>query len=381
MKKVTLLCALVAAVPTVQAADETGGVYFTPYAQRFFTDKQRNIEPNDYLYGLAIGTEVNKNLNIELNVNGAQVDGDKAIASDLNFYAATLNFLTVFARDSVVSPFISLGGGVMKTDFSPGGDTDDIIATGGLGANIRLYDGPQGTSGFTLRPELSARLDDAGSDKFVDYYAGIGLQFNFGRDNVILASKPSEAPAAPPEPLASTTAPLPAAEPFAGPADADRDGVVDSLDQCPNTAPGVAIDAKGCVQKGSVTLEGVAFQTNSAKLIGQSEEVLDRVAKQLKEHPRLRVELQGFTDSVGSNQRNLQLSQQRADAVRNYLLDQGVTASQVVARGYGEDQPVADNTSVEGRAQNRRVVMYVASNPGDVDVKGEGTVQSATVTR
>jgi OOP family OmpA-OmpF porin len=383
MKKVTLLCALAAAVPAVQAADETGGVYFTPYAQRFFTDKTRNIEPNDYLYGLAIGTEVNKNLNIELNVNGAEVDGDKVTASDINFYAVTLDALTVFARDSNFSPFISLGGGVMRTDFSPGGDSEDIIATGGIGANIRLYDGPQGTSGFTLRPELKARLDDAGSDKFVDYYAGIGLQFNFGRDNVILASNEPSAPPAPPaEPMASNTTPLPAPEPqFAGPADADRDGVIDSQDQCPNTAPGVAIDAKGCVQKGSVTLEGVAFQTNSARLIGDSEQVLNRVAKQLKEHPRLRIELQGFTDSVGSNQRNLQLSQQRADAVRTYLLDQGVTASQVVARGYGETQPVADNTSAEGRAQNRRVVMYVASNPGDVDVKGEGQVQATAETR
>jgi len=376
MKKVTLLCVLATAVPAVQAADETGGVYFTPYAQRFFSDKGRNIEANDFLYGLAIGTVVNKNLNIELNANGTVLDGDKASASDLNFYAVTLDALTVFARDSVVSPFISFGGGVMKTDFSPGGDSDDIIATGGIGANIRLFDSAKGTSGFLLRPEVKARLDDAGSTKFVDYYAGLGLQFNFGRDTVILASnQPSEPP---PEPVATAAAPEPQ---FAGPADADRDGVLDSLDQCPDTAPGTAVDAKGCVQKGSVTLEGVAFQTNSAKLIGDSADVLNRVAKELKEHPRLKIELQGFTDSVGSNQRNLQLSQQRADAVRNYLLDQGVSASQVVARGYGEDQPVADNTSMEGRAQNRRVVMYVASNPGDVDVKGEGKVQASASTR
>jgi len=371
---------LAAAIPAVQAADETGGVYFTPYAQRFFTDKTRNLEPNDYLYGIAIGTAVNKNLNLELNVNGSEVDGDKTTPSDVNFYAVTFDALTVFARDSAFSPFISFGGGVMRTDLSPGGDGDDIIATGGVGANIRLFDGPKGQSGLSLRPELKARLDDAGSDKFVDYYAGLGLQFNFGRDTVILASNPSEPPAQPIAAAEPPPAPLPEPQ-FAGPADADRDGVIDSLDQCPNTAPGVAIDAKGCVQKGSVTLEGVAFQTNSAKLIGESEQVLDRVAKELKEHPRLKIELQGFTDSTGSGQHNLKLSQQRADAVREYLLDQGVSAGQVVARGYGETQPVADNTSAEGRSQNRRVVMYVASNPGDVDVKGEGTVQATAATR
>jgi outer membrane protein OmpA-like peptidoglycan-associated protein len=68
----------------------------------------------------------------------------------------------------------------------------------------------------------------------------------------------------------------------------------------------------------------------------------------------------------------LGLSHRRADAVRCYLLSQGVSESQVVARGYGESQPVADNGTPEGRAQNRRVVMKVLRNPGSIEIKDDG---------
>ena len=87
------------------------------------------------------------------------------------------------------------------------------------------------------------------------------------------------------------------------------------------------------------------------------------------------MELQGHTDSSGANAYNLQLSQRRANSVREYLLSQGVPAAQLTARGYGETQPITDNTSNEGRSKNRRVVMHVIDNPGDVNVQGEGQVK------
>ena len=100
--------------------------------------------------------------------------------------------------------------------------------------------------------------------------------------------------------------------------------------------------------------------------------MLDDVADGLKKHPRLKVELQGHTDSKGPDAYNLTLSQKRADSVRNYLVKDGVASTQMTAKGYGEGQPVADNTTDNGRAKNRRVVMFVIDNPGEVTVKGEG---------
>ena len=96
--------------------------------------------------------------------------------------------------------------------------------------------------------------------------------------------------------------------------------------------------------------------------------MLDAVAADLKRYPRLKIELQGHTDSAGPDAYNMKLSGERANAVRTYLIMQGVPEQQLTSRGYGESQPVADNKTEEGRAQNRRVVMNVLENPPDVDV-------------
>jgi len=147
--------------------------------------------------------------------------------------------------------------------------------------------------------------------------------------------------------------------------------VIDPRDKCPDTPRGVAVDADGCPRRGTATLQGVTFEFNSANLSSESRPVLDQVAEDLKRYPRLRVELQGHTDSVGADAYNMKLSAARANSVREYLISRGVPEQQLTSRGYGETQPVADNRTEEGRAQNRRVVMNVLENPGDVDVTVE----------
>lgn len=117
------------------------------------------------------------------------------------------------------------------------------------------------------------------------------------------------------------------------------------------------------------------FETNLATLTKQSKPVLDEVAKGLKEHHRLKVELQGHTDSTGSAAYNLGLSQRRADSVRDYLVSQGVSEGQLTTKGSGETQAVASNATQAGRLQNRRVLMRVLQNPGDIPVKDAGKAQ------
>lgn len=344
------------------AANETGRWYVTPQAGGLWTDDDRGVD-DGRLFGLTAGKHLNERWSAELNVNGADID-------DLTLNAGSLDLLRVFRRHQAVSPYLTFGAGALRNDLEAGSDSTEVMAQAGVGLMWRLGVNRGNTSAFSLRPEIKVRLDDAGRPgRFTDYFATLGFQFSFGAPAAVAATaSPAATPSPTPPPAPQQITP---ARPPAGDDDSDRDGVPDAQDACPDTPSGVAVDGQGCPQKGSIALAGVNFETDSATLTSRSHAVLDRVAADLKNYPRLEIELQGHTDGKGSERYNLNLSQRRAESVREYLLGKGVSPSQVVARGYGESQPVADNATDEGRARNRRVVMQVLRNPGDVKVEGD----------
>ncbi|MDH3591611.1 MAG: OmpA family protein [Planctomycetota bacterium] len=144
--------------------------------------------------------------------------------------------------------------------------------------------------------------------------------------------------------------------------DSDGDGVYDGIDKCPGTPSGTAVGADGCPEKRLFTedrktfvLQGVNFETDSAKLTGDSTGILDGVAATLKEWPNVTVEVGGHTDSRGSDAYNQSLSERRAKSVMDYLVSKGIDARRMTSRGYGEAEPIADNGTSEGRLKNRRV--------------------------
>ena len=110
---------------------------------------------------------------------------------------------------------------------------------------------------------------------------------------------------------------------------------------------------------GSVALEGITFDTAKAVIRPESKAVLDQVGALLKQDTALSLEIQGHTDNVGAPTANLTLSQQRADAVKKYLVDtHGIGAARLTTAGFGDTKPVADNGTDEGRAKNRRVELH-----------------------
>ncbi len=138
------------------------------------------------------------------------------------------------------------------------------------------------------------------------------------------------------------------------PLDSDHDGVADYLDKCPDTPAGAEVDRDGCMYR--IVLHNVLFATDSTRLTPTSESVLDRLAKALKGRPDVkRITVTGHTDSVGSAAYNQRLSERRAEAVVDYLAQQGIDRGMLQAVGKGEAEPVASNATAEGRAQNRRV--------------------------
>ncbi|HFE39285.1 MAG TPA: OmpA family protein [Gammaproteobacteria bacterium] len=145
--------------------------------------------------------------------------------------------------------------------------------------------------------------------------------------------------------------------------DSDGDSVVDSRDQCINTASGLKVDAKGCKLVETLTLKGVNFEPNSNLLKDDSIVMLKKVADTLKQHPDMIIEIAGYTDSQGSQGMNKKLSEKRAISVANYLRTRGVPAANLQTKGYGMASPIADNSSAEGRAKNRRVELRVVQQP------------------
>jgi OmpA-OmpF porin, OOP family len=351
---VTALWLMFAPLPAL-AGDEVGHWYLDPYVGGIAPDTYWQTTGNQALFGLAIGKHLSEEWSAELNANGARLN-DKYDSNHLNLLGGSLDALRVFNRGGRFAPYFSIGAGVVQAQPQAFANQTNIAVEAGVGAFIKLWENADDSRSFSLRPDIKARDDKFGqSGNPWDYLYTLGFVYSFG------PGRP--APAPPPPPPATPPPPPPPAPP---PAPASR---------CPGTPPGVAVDEYGCPIKGDVVLQGVNFETNSAVLTGDSKPILDGVAQGLKAHPRLKIEIQGHTDSRGSAEYNLGLSQRRANSVRDYLISQGVPGGQMTARGYGLTQPMASNATAAGRASNRRVVMHVLENPGDVAVRKEGQAQ------
>jgi len=144
--------------------------------------------------------------------------------------------------------------------------------------------------------------------------------------------------------------------------DSDNDGVLNATDLCPETPVGTEVDATGCDRTAAIVLDGVNFHTGSADLTEEAKSILDGVATSLSGLTTLKLEVGGHTDSSGAAEFNRQLSQARAESVRDYLVDRGISGDILSAAGYGPDKPVADNTTAEGRSLNRRVELNRLDN-------------------
>lgn len=213
------------------------------------------------------------------------------------------------------------------------------VVTGGLGkSEIRLR---------TELRYLRDRFEIGGEGHKNGRRLGIGIEIPLGRRTVevereVVREVPREVPAEI--------------------VDSDNDGVPDQNDRCPGTLQGLATDNRGCAAtaaQSSVRLEGVTFELDSARLTAAATQTLRRVAEALRGEPNLRAEIAGHTDSTGSDEYNQRLSQQRAESALEFLVSQGIDRSRLVARGYGETRPVADNGTAAGRERNRRVEFNV----------------------
>ncbi|MGR8929914.1 MAG: OmpA family protein [Gammaproteobacteria bacterium] len=132
--------------------------------------------------------------------------------------------------------------------------------------------------------------------------------------------------------------------------DEDKDGVVDSKDKCPGTPRGAIVDKDGCW-----AFHGLLFDFDSDKVKSQYGPLIQNAVDVMKLNPELSVEIQGHTDSIGSDAYNQKLSERRANSVKNQIVKHGIDGSRLTTVGKGESDPVDTNETEEGRAYNRRV--------------------------
>lgn len=147
--------------------------------------------------------------------------------------------------------------------------------------------------------------------------------------------------------------------------DTDKDGINDPDDKCPDLFG--TVENQGCpeikqeiMKKIDYAAQNIYFSTGKSTLLSQSFKGLDDVAKVMKENPGTVLAIDGHTDNVGNDATNQTLSENRAKAVKAYLMKRGVEEDRLKATGYGESQPIADNKTATGRQKNRRVEMKLS---------------------
>lgn len=243
------------------------------------------------------------------------------------------------------------GAGYSYTDIDVdqgGGKTEDAIY---LEGGFQRMVAPR----FMIETGVRARTEL--EEGYVDGQYFAGIHYLFGR----------EFPAAPKPVVAVQPKPEPVVKP---PMDTDGDGVIDSLDKCPDTPMGALVDSDGCPKELTKDIKEtlyVEFDLDKTEVKPQFFPEIGELAKVLKQYPTSTILLEGHTDSTGSASYNQQLSKSRADAVMRVLIDRfSISSARINTTGMGESQPIASNATAEGRAKNRRVEAIVSGEYSEI---------------
>ncbi|TLX53704.1 OmpA family protein [Stutzerimonas nosocomialis] len=308
---------LVAATSLSALAQGQGAVEVEAFGKHYFTDSSRDIE-NGELYGASVGYFLTDDVELalsygeygDINSNDRMADGHR---KDIKGSLTSLDALYHFGQPGVgLRPYVSAGV-AHQTIGQATRSGRDRSTFANIGTGVKYY--------FTENVYARAGVDgmyniDADEGEWM---AGVGVGLNFGGGaRQVAAAEPTPEPA--PMPVA---APAPEPEP----------------------APEVV----------RVELD-VKFDFDRAQVRPESYSDIQNLADFMQQYPQTSTTVEGHTDSVGTDQYNQRLSERRANAVRDVLVNQyGVEGSRVNSVGYGESRPVADNSTEEGRAINRRV--------------------------
>jgi OOP family OmpA-OmpF porin len=328
----TLATALFASDYTSEITATVGGNYY-----------EANAMKHSLAYGLRYGVNTDSVVDqVELMVERAE-SKTKTTGVDNDLTRFGINGIFDMSDDNRLKPYFLVGMGYENVDNEIANYAEDsIYANYGVGIKYKL------SENLNLKAEVRHLYKFDNNDNELVYAVGISIPFGKKAQNVEPTPEPVVVPK--PKPVVEPT-PEPVVVPKA-PVDSDGDGVIDELDKCPDTPHGFKVDQEGCEVKFNFSAN---FDTNKANIKHEFIPNIEKFAEFL-ETSAYDVEIQGHTDSRGSEKYNQALSQKRADAISTYLINLGIDANRVKSVGYGESNPIATNDTAEGRYQNRRVV-------------------------
>ncbi len=365
-RRIVLTLALAVSWSAANAIEEVGQGYITPLLTYINPDGE--LDGNELESGfkggqVAFGYGFAEHWSAEFALGRIHLDSDTTDNNvDQDNYL--LNVLNIYNRGGRFAPYLLGGAGYLDNQLKQGDSDSGFQAQGGVGVFTNLW-----KQRIALRTEALYRWWNGSNDNFGDVIVNVGLQFALGN---------REEPAPAPVPVA---APPPAPPPDV---DSDGDGVLDSNDKCPGSPGGTRVDKFGCTldsdgdgvanaddqcpdtPKGDRVgpfgcscdvVRQVQFANNSAELTDEGKAALDELAETLTRLKFMSGTVVGHTDSSGSEAYNQALSERRAQTVADYLQAKGTGGGRLAVSGAGESEPVADNSTAEGRAQNRRVVL------------------------
>lgn len=323
------------------AENREGAITVTPFFGGLDIDRHIPWDATNWAYGLGLGYNISEKLAAELTFhyaaprdNQSYVGYNPAPNYDGKTYIYKLDLLYHFIGllpGDLVLPYIAGGIGDIKysTDRPSVSSSDDSQA-GVYNKNDFLVDAGGGlkiflTRDLALRGDVRYMLDFNSAHDHNSLLYTVGLTYEIG-------GKTKEA------------APEPVAAPEPAPAPAPAPAVV-----TPPPAPAPK-------EQGTITFRNILFDFNKYNIKPESYPILDEVTDYLKANPNVKMEVQGYCDNKGTYKYNMKLSDERANAVRKYLVDKGIAGDRLTAKGYSFDNPIASNATEEGRALNRRVV-------------------------
>ena len=386
MSKRTIPLVLVVLAGILAAASlPAQDAYLAPAVVYTDDDKDRFVDDEISGAQVALGYHLTDHFALEGMLGLSSLSG----VDDVDLRELGLNALLSMGKDKRFSPYAMVGFGFIDASSDLFGNNDGAYHTYGVGVNMRITDRP-----LALRLEHRLRRSSEDARNPRDAITSLGLVIPFGAKDTpapVVASDPDSdgdgvndsrdrCPNTPAghavdvngcsldsdgdgvvdaDDQCPNTYRGAAVDATGCELDDDNDGVVNRLDKCPDTAEGVRVDVNGCEIKDVIELPGVNFETNSDRLLPGADDVLGDAAATLQKYPDLVVEVAGHTDSAGAADYNQGLSERRAATVRDYLINAGAAEANLSARGYGEAEPIADNATAEGRAQNRRVELRI----------------------